>query len=250
MEDINGKWIEEPPIKGTLIVNVASSLARWTDGAYKSTPHRVVNSSGRERLSLVLVFDPDPKAVVDAREVFGPGHNAGHPPVSYGDYLNWRFHIARTNDMNQSESVPFEGEIDLAIGSALRDLRESDNQTARQLAAQSGVSAAMISRIENGQASPSITTLGALANALNVPLVSLFREIASAHADFTHVVANEGLRSTCIVGGHGHELANLAFHTRRDLQFKARMVTLVRQSASPPTYLYRTWRRFCLCGQR
>ncbi len=36
--------------------------------------------------------------------------------------------------MNQSESFLFEGEIDLAIGSALRDLRESDNQTARQLA--------------------------------------------------------------------------------------------------------------------
>lgn len=95
----------------------------------------------------------------------------------------------------------------------------------------------MISRIENGQASPSITTLGALANALNVPLVSLFREIASAHADFTHVVANEGLISTRIVGGHSHELVNLAFHTRRDLQFEARMVTLVRQSASPPTYI-------------
>ena len=92
VEDINGKWIA--PIKGTLIVNVAGLLARWTDGNYKSTPHRVVNSSGRERLSLVLVFDPDPKAVVDAREVFGPGHNAGHPPVSYGDYLNWRFEKA------------------------------------------------------------------------------------------------------------------------------------------------------------
>lgn len=134
--------------------------------------------------------------------------------------------LSRTND-----------DVDIAIGSAVRDLRENLDLTARQLAAQSGVSAAMISRIENGQASPSIATLSALSRALDVPLVSLFRETTSDHADFTHVVANEGLKSTRIVGGHSHEFINLAFHTRRDLQFEARMVTLVRQTASPPVYI-------------
>ncbi len=94
VEDINGDWIEAPPIEGTLIVNVADLLARWTDGAYKSTPHRVVNSSGLERLSLVLAFDPDPETIIDSREVFGPAHNAGEPPITCGDYLNWRFEKA------------------------------------------------------------------------------------------------------------------------------------------------------------
>jgi transcriptional regulator with XRE-family HTH domain len=132
---------------------------------------------------------------------------------------------------------PENADVDLAIGSALRDLRDGNNLTARQLAAQSGVSAAMISRIENGQASPSISTLSALSGALGVPLVSLFRETASQHADFTHVVANRGLKYTRIVGGHSHEFTNLAFHTRRDLQFEARMVTLVSQDTGPPTYI-------------
>ena len=132
---------------------------------------------------------------------------------------------------------PISDDVDVAIGSALRDLRENLHLTARQLAAQSGVSAAMISRIENGLASPSISTLSSLARALDVPLVSLFRETASNHTDFTHVVSNEGLKSTRIVDGHSHEFINLAFHTRRDLQFEARMVTLVKQSASPPIYI-------------
>ena len=127
--------------------------------------------------------------------------------------------------------------IDLAIGSALRDLRQSRNLTARQLAAESGVSAAMISRIENGQVSPSISTLNALSQALDVPLVSLFRETTSHHSDFTHVKPGEGLASTRIVDDHTHEFINLAFHTRRDLQFEARMVTLVRQDAHPPVYI-------------
>jgi len=94
VQDVNGEWIEAPPIAGTLIVNVADLLARWTDGAYKSTPHRVVNSSGRERLSLVLAFDPDPDTMIDARDVFGPEHRAGEEPITCGDYLVWRFNKA------------------------------------------------------------------------------------------------------------------------------------------------------------
>ncbi len=91
VEDINGDWIHAPPIEGTLIVNVADLLARWTDGAYKSTPHRVVNSSGSERLSLVLAFDPDPETLIDAREIFGRDYKASEEPITCGDYLIWRF---------------------------------------------------------------------------------------------------------------------------------------------------------------
>ncbi|MGV6848906.1 MAG: isopenicillin N synthase family dioxygenase [Marinibacterium sp.] len=91
IEDMNGDWIEAPPIPGTLLVNVADLLARWTDGAYKSTPHRVVNSSGRERMSLVLAFDPNPSTLVDAREIFGPDHTPKEEPITCGDYLIWRF---------------------------------------------------------------------------------------------------------------------------------------------------------------
>ncbi|MFC2967300.1 isopenicillin N synthase family dioxygenase [Acidimangrovimonas pyrenivorans] len=91
VEDVNGDWIEAPPIPGTLLVNVADLLSRWTDGAYTSTPHRVVNASGRERLSLVLAFDPNPETMIDPGAVFGPGHEAKSEPIYCGDYLIWRF---------------------------------------------------------------------------------------------------------------------------------------------------------------
>ena len=136
--------------------------------------------------------------------------------------------------MSKTNTTPENSSIDLAIGSAVRDLRENLNLTAWQLLVQSNVSAAMISRIENGQASPSIATLSALSKALNVPVVSLFRETSSNHVDFTHVKEGEGLRSTRMVDTHSHDFINLAFHTRRDLQFEARQVTLVRQTARPP----------------
>ena len=94
VEDVKGDWIQAPPIEGTLIVNVADLLSRWTDGAYKSTPHRVVNSSGKERLSMVLAFDPDPETLIDARGIFGPDHVANKAAITCGDYLVWRFNKA------------------------------------------------------------------------------------------------------------------------------------------------------------
>lgn len=91
VETINGDWIKAPPIEGTLIVNVADLLQRWTGGAYKSTPHRVINTSGRERLSLVLAFDPNPETVIDAHKI---SDNNNEKPITCGDYLNWRFNKA------------------------------------------------------------------------------------------------------------------------------------------------------------
>ena len=91
VEDVNGEWLHAPPIPGTLVVNVADLLARWTAGAYKSTPHRVVNSSGRERLSLVLAYDPNPETLIDPRGVFGRDVPGAEDPITCGDYLIWRF---------------------------------------------------------------------------------------------------------------------------------------------------------------
>lgn len=91
VQDAEGNWVKAPPIEGALVVNVADLLARWTDGAYKSTPHRVVNASGRERLSLVLAFDPNPETPIDPRAIFGADHAPHEAATTCGDYLVERF---------------------------------------------------------------------------------------------------------------------------------------------------------------
>jgi isopenicillin N synthase-like dioxygenase len=91
VQDRRGDWIEAPPIPGTLVVNVGDLLARWTDDAYRSTPHRVINASGQERLSLVLAFDPAPETLIDPRALFGPDLETGYEPTTCGDYLVQRF---------------------------------------------------------------------------------------------------------------------------------------------------------------
>jgi transcriptional regulator with XRE-family HTH domain len=128
-------------------------------------------------------------------------------------------------------------DIDRAIGESLRQLREARDLSARQLATESGVSAAMISRIESAQVSPSIATMTALSNALEVPLVSLFRDTAIERADFTLVKKGEGLKSTRIVGEHRHEFTSLSHHRRRDLHFEAHQITLSKKQTNFPVYV-------------
>ena len=47
------EWVEAPPTEGTFIVNAGDLLEGWTNGLFKVTQHRVVNT-GRERFSLPL----------------------------------------------------------------------------------------------------------------------------------------------------------------------------------------------------
>jgi isopenicillin N synthase-like dioxygenase len=58
------RWIDAPPIPASFICNIGDMLDRMTRGIYRSTPHRVLNSAGRDRLSFPFFFDPNFNALV------------------------------------------------------------------------------------------------------------------------------------------------------------------------------------------
>ena len=89
-----GEWAAVPPIEGAFVVNVGDLLSRWSNGKFLSTPHRVINRSARERLSLVLAYDPNFETLIDASDFCADGESPAQAATTCGDYLLWRFEKA------------------------------------------------------------------------------------------------------------------------------------------------------------
>jgi len=76
----------------------------------------------------------------------------------------------------------------LQVASAVRDLRHVRNLSQRQLAARMGVPRTYISKIENGKAMPTLSSLDRLARALQVDISALLRDAPTRHQDETAVL--------------------------------------------------------------
>lgn len=83
------QWLTAHPIAGTYVVNIGDLLARWSNDRFVSTPHRVVNASGRERYSSGLFIDPNWDTLIEP--VVLPGEKARYEPVRCAEYIIGRY---------------------------------------------------------------------------------------------------------------------------------------------------------------
>src|ERR1700723_1537439 len=79
----------------------------------------------------------------------------------------------------------------LQVARAVRDLRKGRNLSQRQLAGRMNVPRTYISKIENGKAMPTLSSLARLAKALQVDISALLRDANTRHRDETAVLMTD-----------------------------------------------------------
>jgi transcriptional regulator with XRE-family HTH domain len=123
--------------------------------------------------------------------------------------------------------------IAASIGSQVRSLRRKLDLTGAELAEQAGLSAGMLSKIENGAVSASIESLEGLARALNVPLTTFFASYEEQR-DCSFVPSGHGVTIERRGTKAGHQYQLLGHSISGDIVVEPYLITLT-EEAKPYT---------------
>ncbi len=80
---VDGRWIDVPPLEGTLVVNFGQVLEQWSAGRIRATEHRVLGS-GLERNSIPFFYEARADATIAPLPIDPPDKFV---PFEYGDFL-------------------------------------------------------------------------------------------------------------------------------------------------------------------
>ena len=129
-----------------------------------------------------------------------------------------------------------ENDLQHAIGRQVRAIRTQKRQTISHLAREMGISNGMLSKIENGQTAPSLTTLQALSQALSVPLTSLFKGYEESR-EAMHVKAGDGIEAERAGTRSGHQYNLLGNITgSAGVTIEPYLISLDHESDTFPTF--------------
>jgi isopenicillin N synthase-like dioxygenase len=84
------EWLDVPYIHGSFAVNSGDMMYRWTNGRFKSTPHRALPPVGRHRYAIPFFLGPHIDTVIACLPTCqGPDNPPKYPPITYEQYLLW-----------------------------------------------------------------------------------------------------------------------------------------------------------------
>lgn len=96
-------------------------------------------------------------------------------------YLSAMIADAEAGRVDEDALADLIDELGEVVGDRVREFRMSLNLTVAELAERTGMSKAMLSKVENNRASASLSTLARLSTALGVPITALFRGLDEQH---------------------------------------------------------------------
>lgn len=127
--------------------------------------------------------------------------------------------------------------LERALGTKIRELRRRQDLSVSDLAQAARISPGMMSKIENGQISPSLTTLQALSIALSAPLSSLFASFEERQ-DCSFVRADKGVAIERRGTKAGHVYQLLGHVLRGDVVVEPYLITLSEGAASYTSFAH------------
>ena len=85
----DGEWVAVEPVPNGVVINTGEFLARWTNGRFLATPHRVIMPS-RDRYSMAMFFNPNHDTIaMPLPTCVTPERPAAYEPVSMLEYMSW-----------------------------------------------------------------------------------------------------------------------------------------------------------------
>jgi transcriptional regulator with XRE-family HTH domain len=140
------------------------------------------------------------------------------------------------NHQNSNETAASrDNDLEVAIGREVREFRQKMDLTVAELAKLAGLSIGMLSKIENGISSPSLSTLKALSSALNIPVTAFFRKYEEER-DASFVPAGSGLIIERRGTRAGHQYQLLGHTVRGRIAVEPYLVTLTEESEVFPLF--------------
>jgi isopenicillin N synthase-like dioxygenase len=112
LDRVNGRWVNVPYVKNTVIVNTADLLMRWTNDKFPSTLHRIVGpgatdcthelkaSASMDRYSIVFFVNPNMGHTVSN---LIDDEDPKYPSVKSLDYLVQRLSSTFDDDMQADD---------------------------------------------------------------------------------------------------------------------------------------------------
>ena len=128
-----------------------------------------------------------------------------------------------------------DNKLEIAIGREVRFFRKRIGLTVAELAKLAGLSTGMLSKVENGAASPSLATLRALSQALNIPVTTFFRKYEE-EKDASFVRSGQGLIIERRGSRSGHLYQLLGHSVGKSISVEPYMITLTEKSEIYPNF--------------
>jgi len=87
--DRSGEWVDVPPRRGTIVVNLADAMQVWTNDRYRAAVHRVVPMTNTDRYSIPLFYNPASDATIAPITELA-GSSPRYRPFTWREFIKGR----------------------------------------------------------------------------------------------------------------------------------------------------------------